>query len=94
MRFSGTHGVRPMWLSEDAWLGWLVIIGSIPIGVIGLLFKKEIEGAATKNLWTIAVMMIVIAVFLAIAGSRLERIYTDKLDGASRFRQPSAAYIR
>lgn len=67
MRFSGTHGVRPMWLSEEAWLGWLVIIGSIPIGVIGLLFKKQIEGAATKNLWTIATMMIAIAVLLAVA---------------------------
>jgi len=22
------------WLSEEAWLGWLIIIGSIPIGVI------------------------------------------------------------
>ncbi len=67
MRFSGTEGVRPMWLSEDAWLGWLVIIGSIPIGTLGLIFKDFIEGAGTKNLWTIAVMLIVIAVLLAIA---------------------------
>ncbi len=67
MRFSGTHGVRPMWLSEEAWLGWLVIIGSIPIGALGLVLKKYIEGAATKNLWTIATMMIVVAVLLALA---------------------------
>lgn len=67
MRFSGTHGVRPMWLSEEAWLGWLVILGSIPIGVVGILFKEQIEGAATKNLTTIAVMMIAIAILLAIA---------------------------
>ena len=32
MRFSGTHGVRPIWLSDESWLGWMVIIGSIPIG--------------------------------------------------------------
>jgi undecaprenyl-diphosphatase len=54
-------------LSHDAWLGWLVIIGSIPVGVIGLLFKKQIEGTFTKNLWVIATMMVVIAVLLAIA---------------------------
>lgn len=65
--FSGTHGVRPMWLSQEAWLGWLVIIGSIPIGTVGLLFKKVIEGPETKNLWVIGIMMISIAVLLAIA---------------------------
>src|SRR5438128_11578743 len=30
MRFSGTDGVRPIWLSEDSWLGWLIIVGSLP----------------------------------------------------------------
>lgn len=54
-------------LSHDAWLGWLVIIGSIPVAVVGLLFKKQIEGTFTKNLWVIATMMVVIAVLLAIA---------------------------
>jgi len=67
VRFSGTHGVRPIWLSEEAWLGWLIILGSIPIGVIGLLFKDLIEGAATKNLWVIAIMLISIAVLLTFA---------------------------
>jgi len=54
-------------LSHDAWLGWLVIIGSLPVAVVGLAFKKQIEGTFTKNLWVIATMMIVVAVFLAIA---------------------------
>jgi undecaprenyl-diphosphatase len=67
MRFSGTHGVRPIWLSEEAWLGWLIIIGSIPIGVAGLVFKDLIEGAATKNLWVIATMLVAIAILLAFA---------------------------
>ncbi len=67
MRFSGTGGVRPIWLSEEAWLGWLVIIGSIPIGVVGLYFKDFIEGPATKNLWVIATMMIAVAVLLIFA---------------------------
>ena len=54
-------------LSQEAWLGWLVIIGSIPVAVVGLLFKKQIEGTFTKNLWVIATMMIVIAVLLGLA---------------------------
>lgn len=54
-------------LSQDAWLGWLVIIGSVPIGTLGLLLKKLIEGPFTKNLWVIATMMIVVGVLMAIA---------------------------
>ncbi len=67
MRFSGTGGVRPMWLSEEAWLGWLIILGSIPIGTLGLLLKKQIEGPGTKNLWIIATMLIVVALLLGVA---------------------------
>ena len=54
-------------LSPEAWLGWLVILGSIPVSVVGLLFKHQIEGTFTKNLWVIATMMIVVAVLLTIA---------------------------
>jgi undecaprenyl-diphosphatase len=61
--------VEPGWpkLSNDAWLGWLVIIGSLPVGTIGLLLKKQIEGPFTKNLWVIATMMIVVGILLTIA---------------------------
>jgi undecaprenyl-diphosphatase len=54
-------------LSHDAWMGWLVVIGSLPVAIVGLLFKKQIEGTFTKNLWVIATMMVVIAILLAIA---------------------------
>jgi len=57
---------RPI-LSTDAWLGWLVIIGSIPVGTVGLVLKKQIEGPFTKNLWVIATMMIVVGVLMTIA---------------------------
>lgn len=67
MRYSGTHGVRPIWLSEEAWLGWLIIIGSIPIGVVGLMFKDFIEGEGTKNLWIIGIMLIAVALLLVFA---------------------------
>jgi undecaprenyl-diphosphatase len=77
MRYSGTHGVRPIWLSEEAWLGWLIIIGSIPIGIVGFVYKDFIEGEGTKNLWFIATMLIAIAIMLALAellGSQRKRM--------------------
>jgi undecaprenyl-diphosphatase len=61
------RGRRERGLSRDAWLGWLVIIGSLPVGIIGLTLKKQIEGPFTKNLWVIATMMIVVGVLLTIA---------------------------
>lgn len=54
-------------LSRDAWLGWLVIIGSLPVGIVGLYLKKLIEGPFTKNLWVIATMMIVVGMLMTIA---------------------------
>ena len=54
-------------LSQDAKLGWLVILGSLPIAIVGLVFKEQIEGTFTKNLWVIATMMIVVGLLLALA---------------------------
>ncbi|HEV2764245.1 MAG TPA: undecaprenyl-diphosphate phosphatase [Pyrinomonadaceae bacterium] len=54
-------------LSDEARLGWLVVIGSIPIAAVGLAFKDEIEGTFTKNLWVIATMMVVVALLLVVA---------------------------
>jgi undecaprenyl-diphosphatase len=65
LRGRGEAG-RPK-LSKDAWLGWLVIIGSLPVATVGLVLKKIIEGPFTKNLWVIATMMIVVGVLLMIA---------------------------
>ena len=64
-------------LSTDAWLGWLIIIGTIPVVIVGLVFKKQIEGSFTKNLWIIATMMIVVALLLIVAevvGKRKRRL--------------------
>ncbi len=76
MRFSGTGGRRPLFLSEESWLGWLIILGSIPIGTIGFLFKDFIEGSGTKNLWVIATMLIVVALLLVVA----EKLGTQRKD--------------
>ncbi|MCW8824091.1 MAG: undecaprenyl-diphosphate phosphatase, partial [Ignavibacteriaceae bacterium] len=48
-------------------MGWLVIIGTIPVVIIGFAFKDIIEGALTKNLYVIAFSLIGLAIILAIA---------------------------
>ncbi|MCV7425415.1 undecaprenyl-diphosphate phosphatase [Mycobacterium montefiorense] len=50
----------------DYWIGWYVIIGSIPIGVLGLLFKDEIR-SGVRNLWVIATAMVVFLAVIALA---------------------------
>ena len=52
--------------NADYWLGWWVIIGSIPIGVIGLLFKDQIRTGA-RNLWLVATALIVFSLVIAAA---------------------------
>jgi undecaprenyl-diphosphatase len=61
------RGVRDVASRKSARLGWLIIIGSIPIGTVGLLAKKIIEGSLTKNLLVISVSMVVWAVLLFLA---------------------------
>jgi undecaprenyl-diphosphatase len=51
--------------SSDSKMGWLIIIGSIPVVVIGLSFKDLIENQL-RNLWVIALNLIVFGIILAI----------------------------
>lgn len=52
--------------TSDSKLGWLIIIGSIPVVVIGLAFKDLIENQL-RNLWVVAFNLIVFGIILAIA---------------------------
>lgn len=52
---------------RQAWLGWLIIIGTLPVALVGLLFRHQIEGALTKNLWVISGSLIGLAVVLTVA---------------------------
>lgn len=52
---------------RDAHLGWLIIIGSLPIAIVGLAFKDLIEGELTKDLRVIAASLIGLAILLTIA---------------------------
>ncbi len=61
-------GKRPH-SDPDARMGWFVIVGSIPIGVLGLVFKDVIEGPA-RNLWLTASMLLLFAVVIEYADRR------------------------
>jgi undecaprenyl-diphosphatase len=50
--------------NPDARMGWLIILGSIPIVVLGLLFKQAIE-TQLRNLYLTATMLIVFGLLLA-----------------------------
>ena len=59
--------VRPELRSElDARMGWYVIVGTIPIAVLGIAFRDVIETAA-RNLWLVAVVLIVFGLVLGAA---------------------------
>lgn len=51
---------------DDSRMGWYLILGTIPIGIVGLAFKDFIETKA-RSLWIVAVSLIVIAIMLIIA---------------------------
>jgi undecaprenyl-diphosphatase len=48
-------------------LGWMVILGTLPAAIIGLLFKHQIEGVFTKDLRVISVALIALAIVLMVA---------------------------
>lgn len=50
----------------DARMGWMVIIGSIPIGVLGLLFEDQIDHGL-RNLYITASMLILFGILLGVA---------------------------
>jgi undecaprenyl-diphosphatase len=52
--------------NRDAKLGWLIIIGSLPVVAVGLIFKNQIE-TQLRSLWVIAIMLIVFGIILGIA---------------------------
>src|SRR5437763_12146872 len=56
----------------DSREAWLVIIGTIPIVVLGLLFKKHIE-STFRGLWIVTTMVIVVAILMQIAEAGAKR---------------------
>lgn len=59
----------------DVRMGWLVIIGTIPIGLLGLVFQDRIE-TSLRSLWLTATMLLVFALVIMLA----ERVGTQQRD--------------
>ena len=57
-------GGRPQ--KSDVRMGWLIILGTLPIAVLGLLFKDLIE-ADLRNLYITATVLIVFGLLLGVA---------------------------
>ncbi|KAK1177759.1 undecaprenyl-diphosphate phosphatase [Streptomyces sp. NBS 14/10] len=58
--------------NHDAQMGWLVIVGSIPIGVLGVTLKDQIEGPF-RDLRLTATMLVVMGLVLGFADWRAAR---------------------
>jgi undecaprenyl-diphosphatase len=52
--------------AQDVRLGWLIIVGSLPIVILGYLFQENIRNTF-RSLWLIAIVMIVFGIVLGIA---------------------------
>ena len=62
----------------DVRMGWLVIVGSIPIGVLGLLFESAIDDRL-RSLWITVAMLAGVAIILWVA-DRFAENNTRELD--------------
>lgn len=59
--------VRPEFRGHlDARMGWYIILGSLPIVVLGLLFEDAID-SVFRNLWIVATMLVVMGLVLGAA---------------------------
>jgi undecaprenyl-diphosphatase len=63
--FRGLATMHPL-ADVDSREAWLVIIGTVPIVVLGLVLKKHIE-STFRGLWVITTMVIVVAILMHIA---------------------------
>ena len=50
----------------EARMGWLIIVGTLPIAVLGLLFREQVENDV-RQLWVIGVTLIVFGLLLGLA---------------------------
>ena len=70
----------------DARLGWYILLGTVPIGIFGLLFKDQIETGA-RDLYLIGTALIVLGLVLLLA----EKVGTRDRGPSSRSRGATAS---
>lgn len=61
----------------DARMGWIVIIGSLPIAVLGFFFQSVIRDTF-RNLWLVAIVLIVFGLLLGAADALGSRTRVEK----------------
>ena len=59
----GSRDSRVPSSDPDARMGWMIIVGSLPIGILGLLFQDVID-TTLRNLWITSAMLIVFGLLL------------------------------
>lgn len=62
----GAPARRPPVGDPDVRMGWLIIVGTLPIVIVGFLLQDTIRGAF-RSLWLVAIVLIVFGVILGIA---------------------------
>ncbi|WP_406328333.1 undecaprenyl-diphosphate phosphatase [Streptomyces sp. NBC_00203] len=72
--------------NHDAQMGWLVIVGSIPIGVLGVTLKDQIEGPF-RDLRITATMLIVMGIVIGVADRLAARDETGGKHRAAKQRK-------
>ncbi|MFE2298084.1 undecaprenyl-diphosphate phosphatase [Streptomyces sp. NPDC059445] len=77
---------KAMRRDHDAQMGWLVIVGSIPIGVLGVTLKDQIEGPF-RDLRVTATMLIVMGIVIGIADRLAARDETGGRHRAAKQRK-------
>ncbi|MFI2038057.1 undecaprenyl-diphosphate phosphatase [Streptomyces bottropensis] len=77
---------KEMRRDPDAQMGWLVIVGSIPIGLLGVTLKDQIEGPF-RDLRLTATMLIVMGIVLGVADRLAARDETGGKHRAARERK-------
>jgi len=77
---------KAMRSDHDAQMGWLVIVGSIPIGVLGVTLKDQIEGPF-RDLRITATMLIVMGIVIGVADRLAARDETGGKHRAAKERK-------
>lgn len=61
----------------DVKMGWLIIIGTIPIVIVGFLFQDAIR-TSLRSLWIVAIVLIVFGILLGLADRLGKKIKTQE----------------
>lgn len=62
---------------KDYAFGWAIVLGSVPIGLIGLIFQQEIE-TVLRSLWFVAGALILWSGVMWFADRRATQVRTEK----------------